>query len=116
MLKEVKQKLEELDPRVYYGMVDDAVRKTDWNYIVFNRVKLKSSPNKTGYTDGFDVHIIREDYIEDGLAEKVIEKMCEINGVRNASEDGTYNYIPKPNTNVVIEMLTLHFVRARKNV
>ena len=116
MLKEIKQKLEEIDPRVYYGMVDDEVRKTDWNYVVFNRVKLKSTANKTGYSDGFDVHIIREDYIEDGLAEKVIEKMRGINGVRDTGEDSTYNYFQKPNTNVVIEMLTLHFVRARKNV
>ena len=116
LLNVIKTKLEEVDPRVYYGIVDKEVAKIAWDYIVFNRVGLKSSPNKTGKGDTFDVHIVREHFIPDGLAEQIIEKVCSIAGVRETSEDGTYNYVQKPNTNIVVEMLTLHFVRARKNV
>jgi hypothetical protein len=40
--------------------------------------------------------------------------MQEINGMKLASSDGEYSYVMKPNTNIVVEILTLHFVRARK--
>jgi hypothetical protein len=114
ILNDIETKLKEIDSRVYYGIVDDEVRKTLWNYIVFNRTRFKSTGNKTGYADGYDVHIVRENFVPEGVDLEVIEKMQEINGLKLANEDGDYNYIRKPNTNIVVEMLTLHFVRARK--
>lgn len=115
ILDEIKQRLEEVDPRVYYGMVDESVKDTVWDYIVFNRTKLKASTNRTGYTDGYDVHIIRENFVPEGIDLEIIGKMQSIDGIRlNVTEDGDYNYLQKPNTNIVAEMLTLHFVRARK--
>lgn len=114
ILDDIKNQLEKVDPRVYYGMVDDEVRETVWDYIVFNRTKLKSTGNKSGYADGYDVHIVRENFIPEGVDLDAIEKMQAIEGMRLASEDGDYNYIMKPNTNIVVEMLTLHFMRARK--
>lgn len=114
ILDEIKNKLEEIDAKVYYGMVDDEVRETVWDYTVFNRTKLKATGNKTGFADGYDVHIVRENFIPEGIDLDIIDKMQEIHGVKLASEDGQYNYILKPNTNIVVEMLTLHFVRARK--
>lgn len=115
ILDEIKQKLEEVDTRVYYGIVDESVKNTVWDYIVFNRTKLKASTNRTGYTDGYDVHIIRENFVPEGVDLEVIGKMQAIDGIRlNVNEDGEYNYLQKPNTNIVVEMLTLHFVRARK--
>lgn len=114
ILDEIKTKLEEVDPRVCYGMVYDSFNKTAWDYIVFNRTKFKSTGNKTGYADGYDVHIIRENFIPEGIDIEVVEKMTSIHGMRLADEEGTYNYVQKPNTDIVVEMLTLHFVRARK--
>lgn len=114
ILDDIKNKLEEIEPKVYYGMVDGEARETAWNYIVFNRTKLNPSANKTGYSDLYDVHIIRENFIPEGVDLEVIRKMREIDGVKETSEGGTYNYVQKPNTNTVVEMLTLHFVRARK--
>lgn len=114
ILDDIKNQLEKVDTKVYYGMVDDEVRETVWDYTVFNRTKLRSTGNKTGYADGYDVHIVRENFIPEGVDLDVIEKMQAIRGFRLADEDGEYNYIMKPNTNIVVEMLTLHFVRARK--
>lgn len=114
ILNKMRTKLEELDPNVFYGMVDNKMRDTIWDYIVFDRVRLKCSANRTSYTDYFEVHIIRENYVPDGLDLQVIDKMLEIEGMRLASEDGRYNYIMKSGTNTVIEMLTLTFMRARK--
>lgn len=114
ILDEIKTKLEEIDKKVYYGMVDDEMRDTVWNYIVFNRSSLKPSTNRTGYSDYYDVHIIRENFVPEGLDIEVIGKMLEIAGMRLADGDCTYNYVWKPKTNIVVEMLTIRFVRARK--
>ncbi len=115
LLNDVKNKLEEIDQNVYYGMmVKDPADVPVWDYIVFNRVKLRQGQDKNSLGDLFEVHIVRESFIPEELDTEVITKMREIPGVRPASDDGTYLYTKKPNTETVVEMLTLTFVRARK--
>lgn len=115
ILADIEAKLKELDPNVYYGMVDESRKDTVWDYIVFNRTSINHSANKTSASDRFDVHIIRENYIPDGLEDEVVEKLCELPGVRLSSDDTNFDYVQKPNTNIVVEMMSLHFLRARKN-
>lgn len=120
-LDDVKNALKEIDPLVFYGivpatLVDENGDAVDvWDYIVFNRSKLKSNPNKTSFNDRFEVHIVREEYVPEGIDIAVIEKLTAIPGVKLADEDGTFDYIMKPNTDTVIEMLTLTFTRGRKD-
>lgn len=118
LLNDVKKALKEIDPLVFYGLVpsaDENGEKFDvWDYIVFNRVKLKNHANKTSYSDHFEVHIVREEYIPEGIDIDVIAKLTALPGVKLADDDGTYNYMMKPNTDTVIEMLTLTFTRGRK--
>jgi len=114
ILTDIEAKLKEIDPNVYYGLVDERQAETVWNYIVFNRTNIKHSSNKTAATDCFDVHIIRENYIPDGLEDDLIAKLCDLPGVRLAGADTAFNYVQKPNTNVVVEMMTVSFVRGRK--
>lgn len=115
LLNDVKNKLEEIDPNVHYGLMTKEPEEVPvWDYIVFNRVKLRQGQDKNSLGDLFEVHIVREDFIPEELDTEVIAKMREIPGVRPASSDGTYLYTRKPNTDTVVEMLTLTFVRARK--
>lgn len=114
ILNEIKEKLQKIDSRVFYGMVCNTVRETDWNYIVFNRKPTKIGKNRTGYSYYFSVNIIREEFIPEGLDLTVIEKMLEIPGMRLAENDMEYNYILKPNTDTVVEMLSIDFVRPVK--
>lgn len=117
ILDEIKTQLETVDPNVFYGIVDDErIKELDFvcDYIVFNRVKPRYNTNLTSKSDYFDVHIIRENYIPEDMDIAIIEAMKRIDGVRLAQDDGAYSYTRKPNTSVVLEMLTLHFVRARK--
>lgn len=114
ILQEIKDKLSEIDPHVFYGMVDDTVITDEWNYIVFMRKSLSVNANKTGYSDRFTVAIIREAFIPEGLDVAVINKMCEIEGMKLANPDSLYNYTLKPSTNTVVELLTMEFVKARK--
>lgn len=114
ILNKIKEKLEEIDSLVYYGAVDNEVKESVWNYIVFNRGPLKPSSTKTSYSYSYDIHIIRENYIPEGLEIEVINKMLEIEGMKLKDEEHQFNYIVKPNTNIVVEMLTLHFIKAKK--
>ena len=119
-LDDVKRTLKEIDPIVFYGLVpsrilDENEEEIDvWDYTVFNRSKLKHNTNKTSFGDQFEVHIVREEYIPEGIDIEVITKLTALPGVKLADEDGTYDYIQKPNTDTVVEMLTLTFTRARK--
>lgn len=115
LLNDIKTKLEELDSCVYYGMMTkDPDEVPVWDYIVFNRVKLRSNTDKNSFSDMFAVHIIRENFIPEEFDVAVIAKMKEIPGVRLVGEDGTFNYMQKGKTDTVVEMLTLTFARARK--
>jgi hypothetical protein len=114
ILEDIETKLKEIDDEVFYGMVDNSVETGEWNYIVFSRKSMSTSDSKKGYSDRFQVAIVRENYIPDGLCEQVISKMCEIAGMRIASTDCRYTYTRKPNTNTVVELLTIEFVKARK--
>lgn len=113
LLTDIETKLQEIDTKVYYGMVDKISAETAWNYIVFNRTGVKYSANKTAASDAFDVHIVRENYVPEGVETEVVAKLCELPGVRVTGETA-FNYERKPNTNIVIEILTISFVRARK--
>lgn len=113
ILTDIKNKLKEIDDNVFYGMVDGKMKETNWNYIVFNRKSLTSNTNKTSFSEVFSVHVIRENFIPEDLPIEVINKIQELAGVRIAGE-GAYNYIEKSNTNVVVEMFSIDFVRAKK--
>lgn len=114
ILTEIKEKLLEIDPVVFYGAVDTSKVETVWDYIVFERKVTKPSANQTGYSHYFTVHIIRENFVPEGLELTVIEKMKEIPGMKLSSNDMTYDYTVKPSTDAVVEMLSIDFVRAVK--
>ena len=116
ILNEIKEKLEEVDSNVFYGAVDRKMEKEIWDYIVFNRTVLRTNKGKTGYTDVYTVHIVREEWIPEGLAEEVIEKMSEISGMTVSGTDSEYTYMMKPKTDAVVEMLSIDFAKVRKKV
>lgn len=114
ILADIKDKLLEIDPIVFYGAVNPNELETVWDYIVFERKVTKPGTNQTGYSHYFTVHIIRENFVPEGLELTVIEKMKEIPGMKLSSNDMTYDYTVKPSTDAVVEMLSIDFVRAVK--
>lgn len=114
ILNDIKEKLQAIDPNVFYGAVDNAVRETVWDYTVFERTRIAISSNKTSYSYYFTVHIVRENFIPEGVERSVIDSMCEIAGMRIADSDPVYTYAVKPNTNTVVEMLSIDFVKPVK--
>lgn len=120
LLNDVKNTLKKVDPLVYYGVApsrlldDDGTEVDTWDYIVFNRARLKHHSNQTSYSDRFEVTIVREEYIPEGIDIDIINRLKALPGVKLADEDGVYHYTTKPNTDTVVEALTLTFTRGRK--
>lgn len=110
----IKSALEKIGKPVYYGRAEQLNGGDIWDYIVFARSTLASTGNKKGLADTYSVFIVQEEYIEDGFAEKVIEAMQTIPGVRLADGNMPYEYTTKPNADVLLEILELDFVKPRK--
>lgn len=111
--KEIRKKLEEIDPLVFYGMAGNLREDVLWNYIVFFRDSRKATDNRTGKTYTFHVAIVRENEIPEGLDGEVITKVMELPGVR-LSGDAQYSYIRKKNTGAAVEVLDITFAKAMK--
>lgn len=114
ILNDIKNALENVDSNVFYAAVPRMNLLDTWDYIIFRRGKLRKSANSTGYTDVYEVSIVREEFVPDGLADEVINAMRTIPGMREASTDGEFDYMLKPESDDVVEMLVLEFVKPRK--
>lgn len=114
ILSRISKALESIGPVVFYGMAT-TLKDDLWDYIVFSRRTLRTATNKTGYTDLYEVAIVRENYVPDEDVDAVIDAMLGIPGVKLSGSEFAYEYATKPNTNTVVEMLVLQFARARKS-
>jgi hypothetical protein len=114
LLNEIKSLLEEFEIPVYYGRSTHK-SQDDWNYIVFNKSKVrKSGSSKIDLNYYYQVHIIQEDYIQEGFELEVIKKILNNTNLRLSDSELVYNYTMKNNTNMVVEMLTIEFTMSKK--
>lgn len=109
----IREKLEEIDPLVFYGMAGNLSEDALWNYIVFFRERRRPTDQKTGKTYVFHVAIVRENEIPEGLDDQVIEKVREIPGVK-VEGDASYSYTEKRHTGASVEVLDIPFIKAVK--
>lgn len=114
ILNDIRDALAEVDGSVYYGSAALHPKDARWDYTVFARRAMRPTGGKTGYTDLVDVSIVREEYVPDGLAERVVDAVTAVPGVRLAGQDHVYDYMVKPGTTVTVEALTLTFSWSRK--
>lgn len=114
MLETIKETLEAVGLPVWYGAAKTLTAQDVWDYIVFYRTSLTTSTNKTSFSHTYEVAIVCEEYVPDETVQKVISGMLSIPGVKFVGNGGTYNYTRKPNTDQVVEVLTLDFVKPAK--
>lgn len=114
MLTEISTALESTGKKVFYGRAGNLSASDIWDYIVFFRSNLHTTGNKKGLADSFTVVIVQEEYVEDALVFDVISAIEAIPGIRLADGEHQYQYTTKPNTETVIEMLMLNFVKPKK--
>ena len=119
MLNKLRDALIELDgfsdSSVFYGVAKETdATKNVWNYIVFNRDVMKMNNNKTSFTFLYEVNIVQENYIQEGLIQDVINKMSDI-GLRITDEPPEFSYVKKDD-GTTVEILRLNFNYPRKRV
>lgn len=109
LLQRIEEKLKELDPNVYYGLAD---RQNKWDYIVYARDKTEVNSGLTSKSVHIRVAVVRENYIEEDMEEKLLEAMKAIPGLKKTQEPVVYTYLKKPNTNTIVEIMEMEFAKA----
>lgn len=115
MINDIKEKLMEIDSNLHYGLVPENVELTEWNYLVLGQKRIKRKlPTSLDFQGYWFVTIVRENFIPDELLFNVIKKVEEIPGLRLSGDEFEYEYTTKGNTNIVVEVLELHFSKTKK--
>lgn len=115
ILTDVHDALAEIDENIYYGTAAELPKDEPWNYIVFSRDVLDRKKDKSGFADVLNVAIVREEFIPDGLAERVIDAVESLAGFRLKEGSHKYWYAVKPSTHATVEQLVLQFTHSRKS-
>ncbi|WP_307993794.1 hypothetical protein [uncultured Intestinibacter sp.] len=113
-LGKIEEALASFKLPVWYGKT---FCKSDdkWNYFVFNKKQFnRSGKSKIDFNYDYQVHIIMENYIEEGFEQKVIKKIKENTNLKLIDQPMQFNYVKKNNTNLVVEILTLEFTKTFK--
>ena len=112
ILKKIQDTLKSFGYPVYYGR-SFAKLDDNWNYFVFNRYYIKKSgKSNCDFNYYFQVHIIMEDYIEEGFEQEVIKAIQENTKLKLVDSSMNFNYVTKNNTEMVVEMLTIEFTKS----
>ena len=104
-LGKIEEALASFKLPVWYGKT---FCKSDdkWNYFVFNKKQFnRSGKSKIDFNYDYQVHIIMENYIEEGFEQKVIKKIKENTNLKLIDQPMQFNYVQKNNTNLVVEIL-----------
>ena len=114
ILEKIQETLEEFGYPVYYGR-SFCKPQDAWNYFVFNRQNVsKSGKSSCDFNYYYQVHIIMEDYIEEGFEMNVIKAIQEKTKLKLVDTPMQFNYVTKSSTDMVVEMLTITFTKPVK--
>lgn len=104
-----------IDQEVHYGIASKHDPRKPWNYTVFSRSTTSPKDNLTGYTDGYLVAVVRENFVPEIAIDEVVDAMRAIPGMKlDVKRSVEYVYDVKPGTSNAIEMMLVYFVRGRK--
>lgn len=121
ILDEIEEKLKELAAAetcpmeaVEYGMLPPGTEINRYNYLVFSRTTIgKRGTSRGDFNEYYAVGVVHENYIPDGYIYEVIKKMTEIKGMRLADQDIQFDYARKSGTDMVVEVASVVFTKAR---
>ncbi|MBQ9272476.1 MAG: hypothetical protein IJ227_01995 [Mogibacterium sp.] len=97
---------------VFYGICS-ARTLPEWNYFVFNR-KETAPTNQKSRTEYFEIHIVHEDYILEDFEYTVEQAIKDAIPGTSLSQETSYEYVIKNDTQMVVEICTLTFKHVRK--
>lgn len=123
MLDQIKAKLVELQTedsacygeKTIYGRVSMNNVPESWNYITFNRKRVKrAGTSMSDFNEEYQVNLVHEDYVPEEAVYEVINKLLEVTGLKLAPDDIDFNYLLKNKTDTVVEVATIVFTHPVK--
>lgn len=114
--KIIYESLLKIDSNTFYGLAPQKfIREANkLDYIVYGSAGFsKAGTSGKDLVDYFSVSVIREDFVPEEIKQKVISEMIALPGIRLADKDANVNYLCKGSTDVLIEILTITFSKAR---
>lgn len=115
ILTDIREALAKVDQRVYYGTAAAHPKDARWDYTVYSRATYKPSPDLTSGADAYEVAVVREGFIPEGMLQDVVAAMESIPGMHlRTGAEVTFSYDLRPNTTATVEMMVVPFARAKK--
>lgn len=97
--------------KVFYGAATDKSGKMKhWNYIIFRRARTPI--DYISQTDYIEVVIVHEDYVPEGTAETLINRLRDLG--YKCSGEITYEFAFKPGTDLGVEAAEFVVSKSRK--
>lgn len=114
-LDAINEALSGIDDNVIYGTARTLPKDAPWDYTVFGRRRTKLNTGLTSKGCEYDVAVVRENFVPEGMEEKVIGAMRAIPGMAPVTGQSVqYYYDRKPGTNVTVEMMVVTFAKSSK--
>lgn len=112
----IKDALATIDgDKVFYGLAAKLGKKDPWNYTVFSRASTDPSDNLTSFSDIYEVAVVREEYVPEGMLFDVLAAVDHIPGLKLAKgRPIEYRYDLKSGTSDTVEMMVVRFAKSRK--
>ena len=115
-LDDIRDALAKVDSNVFYGTASKLEGGEPWNYTVFSRDEDAPKDTLGGFTQRYEVAVVRESFVPEGLRDDVIAAVSALPGMRLDREKSVeYVYESKPGASrTVVEMMVVHFAKAVK--
>lgn len=115
ILDDIKEALAEVNGPVFYGTAAALPKGNPWDYVVFSRASADMNANLDSISEVFEVAVVHEGYIPEGVVAATAKAMRDIPGMRIAQGSSVkYVYDVKPGTATTVEMAVMTFNKASK--
>ena len=111
MNKKIKEALQEVEPKVFYG-IGRFQNRNNWDCIVYGRRRKGKTESRAGVIIRYFVAIVKEEEIPEGMEEKVLQAMKKV-GFDKPNTETTYDYVEKSGETMV-EIATMEFSKVEK--
>lgn len=100
---------------IHYGTAANIDKSQPWNYLVFSRDNISGNTNLSSYDTRYAVAVIHEDFVPEEDFRHVVAAMTSIPGMRFSGE-AQFDYMAKPGTTNVVELMVVRFNKPEKRL
>ena len=91
MNKKIKEALQGIEPKVFYG-IGRFQNRNNWDCIVYGRRRKGKTESGAGENIRYFVAIVKEEEIPEGMEENILQAMKKL-GFKQSNTETTYDYV-----------------------